>query len=143
MKIINTQTGKTLFRILGGEGLTLDEALELSGMEPAQTNDTGETVWLDDDGEENWYDDMVLVNDDAKAFKIFLPKPDGTFHGVKMTAPGKYIGCYIADNDEPDAWEIAEQFSDEVGTMKDARWSDNDTICDENGDTRIYAEEED
>lgn len=63
MKIINTQTGKTLCRILGGEGLTLDEALALSGMETAQTNDTGETVWIDTDGEENWYEDMELVDD--------------------------------------------------------------------------------
>ena len=64
MKIINTQTGKTLCRILGGEGLTLDEALALSGMETAQTNDTGETVWIDNDGEENWYEDMELVDDE-------------------------------------------------------------------------------
>ena len=63
MKIINTQTGKTLCRILGGEGLTLDEALALSGMETTQTNDTGETVWIDTDGEENWYEDMELVDD--------------------------------------------------------------------------------
>lgn len=63
MKIINTQTGKTLCRILGGEGLTLDEALALSGMETAQTNDTGETVWIDNDDEENWYEDMDLVDD--------------------------------------------------------------------------------
>ena len=63
MKIINTQTGKTLYRIIGGENLTLAEALSLSGMETAQTNDTGETVWIDNDGEENWYDDMQLVDD--------------------------------------------------------------------------------
>lgn len=63
MKIINTQTGKTLCRILGGEGLTLDEALALSDMETAQTNDTGETVWIDADDEENWYEDMELVDD--------------------------------------------------------------------------------
>jgi hypothetical protein len=63
MKIINTRTGKTLWRILGGEGLTLDSALELSGMETAKTNDTGETVWIDADGEENWYEDMELVDD--------------------------------------------------------------------------------
>lgn len=63
MKIINTQTAKTLCRILGGEGLTLDEALALSDMETAQTNDTGETVWIDNDGAENWYEDMELVDD--------------------------------------------------------------------------------
>ena len=60
MIIFNTQTRKILCRIHGGEGLTLDEALELSGMETAQTNDTGETVWIDADGEENWYEDMEL-----------------------------------------------------------------------------------
>ena len=63
MKIINTQTGKTLCRIFGGDGLTLDEALALSDMETSQTNDTGETVWIDNDGDENFYDDMELVDD--------------------------------------------------------------------------------
>jgi len=61
MKIINTVTGKTLANILGDEGLTLNEALELSGMETSKTADTGETVWIDSDGEENWFEDMELV----------------------------------------------------------------------------------
>lgn len=63
MKIINTQTGKTLCSILGGENLTLDEALSLSNMEKTKNAETCETVWIDADGEENWYEDMELVDD--------------------------------------------------------------------------------
>ena len=63
MTIFNTQTRKILCRILGGEGLTLDEALLLSGMEKTKNAETGETVWIDDDGEENWYEDMELFYD--------------------------------------------------------------------------------
>ena len=64
MKIINTQTGKTLCHIIGGEGLTLDEALTLSDMETAKNAETCETVWIDADGNENWFDDMDLVDDE-------------------------------------------------------------------------------
>lgn len=64
MNIINTQTGKVLAHILGGDGLTLEDALALSGMETAQTSDTGETVWIDDDGDENWVDDMALAEEE-------------------------------------------------------------------------------
>ena len=72
-----------------------------------------------------------------KKYNVYLPKQDGEWCGVKLTAAGEYIGSYESD-DEPDAWEIAETFSDKVGTMQDARWSDYDTIADENGTTRLY-----
>lgn len=72
-----------------------------------------------------------------KKYNVYLPKQDGEWCGVKLTDAGEFIGSYESD-DEPDAWEIAETFAGKVGAMQEARWSDDYTIIDENGTTRIY-----
>lgn len=55
MKLIDKNTGKTLYSALGGENLTLDEAIEWAGAE----NTEGQTFIID--GEEYSYEDLDWV----------------------------------------------------------------------------------
>lgn len=66
MKIINTVTNETIKTILGGEKMTLDEALNFFG---EIINDTNDERWSEDgdnviiDGERYWYEDLDYVVD--------------------------------------------------------------------------------
>lgn len=66
MKIINTVTNETVATILGGNRLTLDEAIEFVG---EIINDTSDERWSDDGdnviikGKRYWYDDLVAIAD--------------------------------------------------------------------------------
>lgn len=55
MKLINKTTGKTLYTVLGGENLTLDEAIEWAGAEATED----QTYIID--GEEYSYEDLDWV----------------------------------------------------------------------------------
>lgn len=64
MKIINKQNNETVATIIGGENLTLDEAINLVG---EIINDTTDDRWSDDgdnviiNGNRYWYEDLELV----------------------------------------------------------------------------------
>lgn len=66
MKIINITTNETIKKILGGEKLTLDEAINLIG---EIVNDTNDDRWSDDgdnviiNGERFWYEELDYVVD--------------------------------------------------------------------------------
>ena len=57
MKLIDKNTGKTLYSVLGGENLTLDEAIEWAGAEATED----QTYIID--GEEYSYEDLDWVVD--------------------------------------------------------------------------------
>lgn len=66
MKIINTTTNETIKTILGGEKMTLDEALNFVGEIISDTNDErwsndGDNVIID--GERYWYEELAYVVD--------------------------------------------------------------------------------
>lgn len=63
MKLIDTYTGKEIAAIITNNGLTMDEAIELSGMEEVVIDPgTEEIGYRDADGDEHWYDDLDLVD---------------------------------------------------------------------------------
>lgn len=68
MKIIEKTTGKTVATIIGGENLTLDQALDLIGA--VNVDDMDNDLYSNDgdniitaDGKRWWYDDLDLVAD--------------------------------------------------------------------------------
>jgi hypothetical protein len=68
MKIVNTITNEIVAEILGGENLTLDEALNLIGAENADNMDNdrysndGDNI-ITPDGKRWWYDDLDYIAD--------------------------------------------------------------------------------
>lgn len=68
MKIIEKTTGKTAAEILGGENLTLDQALDLIGAENVGNMDNdrysndGDNI-ITPDGKRWWYDDLDCIAD--------------------------------------------------------------------------------
>lgn len=63
MKLIDTYTGKEIAAIITNHGLTMDEAIELSGMEEIVIDHgTEEIGYRDADGDEHWYDDLDLID---------------------------------------------------------------------------------
>ena len=66
MKIINTTTNEVVASILGGNNMTLDEAIEFVG---EIINDTTDERWSDDgdnviiNGNRYWYDDLDTMAD--------------------------------------------------------------------------------
>lgn len=66
MKIINITTNETVATILGGNNMTLDEAIEFVG---EIINDTNDERWSDDGdnviikGKRYWYGDLDTVVD--------------------------------------------------------------------------------
>lgn len=68
MKIIEKTTGKTVAEILGGNSLTLDEALNLIGAENVDNMDNdrysndGDNI-ITPDGKRWWYDDLDYIAD--------------------------------------------------------------------------------
>lgn len=68
MKIINKITSETVAEILGGENLTLDEALDLIGAENVDNIDNdrysndGDNI-ITPDGKRLWYDDLDYIAD--------------------------------------------------------------------------------
>lgn len=68
MKIIEKTTGKTIYSVLGGENLTLDEALNLIGAENVDNMDNdrysndGDNI-ITTDGKRWWYDDLDYIAD--------------------------------------------------------------------------------
>lgn len=68
MKIINKITNETVAEILGGENLTLDQALDLIGavnvddMDNDLYSNDGDNI-ITSDGKRWWYDDLDLVAD--------------------------------------------------------------------------------
>ena len=68
MKIIDTTTNETVATILGGENLTLDEALALIGA--VNVDDMDNDLYSNDgdniitaDGKRWWYDDLDYIAD--------------------------------------------------------------------------------
>lgn len=66
MKIIDRTTGKTVTTIIGGESLTLDEALDLIGA--VNVDDINNDLYSNDgdniitaDGKRWWYDDLDYI----------------------------------------------------------------------------------
>ena len=68
MKIINKITNETVAKILGGENLTLDEALDLIGavnvddVDNALYSNDGDNI-ITPDGKRWWYDDLDYIAD--------------------------------------------------------------------------------
>lgn len=68
MKIVNTITNEIVAEILGGENLTLDEALNLIGAENVVNMDNdrysndGDNI-ITPDGKRWWYDDLDYIAD--------------------------------------------------------------------------------
>ncbi len=68
MKIIDKITNETVAEILGGENLTLDQALDLIGavnvddMDNDLYSNDGDNI-ITTDGKRWWYDDLYLVAD--------------------------------------------------------------------------------
>lgn len=68
MKIVNTITNEIVAEILGGESLTLDEALNLIGAENVDNMDNdrysndGDNI-ITPDGKRWWYDDLDYIAD--------------------------------------------------------------------------------
>lgn len=68
MKIVNTITNEIVAEILGGEKLTLDEALNLIGAENVDNMDNdrysndGDNI-ITPDGKRWWYDDLDYIAD--------------------------------------------------------------------------------
>ena len=68
MKIVNTITNEIVAEILGGESLTLDEALNLIGaenvdnMDNARYSNDGDNI-ITPDGKSWWYDDIDYIAD--------------------------------------------------------------------------------
>nr|DAS63163.1 MAG TPA: hypothetical protein [Caudoviricetes sp.] len=68
MKIVNTITNEIVAEILGGENLTLDEALNLIGAENVDNMDNdrysndGDNI-ITPDGKRWWYDDLDYIAD--------------------------------------------------------------------------------
>lgn len=68
MKIIDTTTNETVAEILGGENLTLDEALDIIGAENVDNMDNdrysndGDNI-ITPDGKRWWYDDLDYIAD--------------------------------------------------------------------------------
>nr|DAK63814.1 MAG TPA: hypothetical protein [Bacteriophage sp.] len=68
MKLINKVTNKTLYTVLGGENLTLDEALDLIGavnvddMDNDLYSNDGDNI-ITPDGKRWWYDDLDYIAD--------------------------------------------------------------------------------
>lgn len=66
MKIVNTITNEIVAEILGGENLTLDEALNLIGAENVDNMDNdrysndGDNI-ITPDGKRWWYDDLDYI----------------------------------------------------------------------------------
>ena len=66
MKIINTITNEVVANILGGNTMTLDEAIQFVG---EIINDTADERWSDDgdnviiNGERYWYEDLGTIAD--------------------------------------------------------------------------------
>lgn len=63
MKLINKNTGKTLYEVLGGENLTLDEAIEWAGAEVMKDPTPGDPECIIN-GEECWYDELLWLPDE-------------------------------------------------------------------------------
>ena len=68
MKIVNTITNEIVAEILGGENLTLDEALNLIGAENVDNMDNdrysndGDNI-ITPDGKRWWYNDLDYIAD--------------------------------------------------------------------------------
>lgn len=63
MKLIDTYTGKEIAAIITDHGLTMDEAIYLSGMEEIIIDpSTMEKGYKDSDGEEHWVEDLELID---------------------------------------------------------------------------------
>lgn len=68
MKIIEKTTGKTVATIIGGENLTLDQALDLIGavnvddMDNDLHSNDGDNI-ITPDGKRWWYDDLDYIAD--------------------------------------------------------------------------------
>ena len=76
MKLINKNTGKILYEVLGGENLTLDEAIEWAGAEVMENPNPGDPEYIIN-GEECWYDELMWLPDelaDRQAEAVELAK---------------------------------------------------------------------
>jgi len=63
MKLIDTYTGKEIAAITTDHGLTMDEAIQLSGMgEIVIDPSTEEIGYRDTDGDEHWYENLDLID---------------------------------------------------------------------------------
>lgn len=62
MKLIDT-TGKKIAAITTDHGLTIDEAIKLSGMEEIVIDQSTEEIgYRDADGDEHWYENLDLID---------------------------------------------------------------------------------
>ena len=67
MKLIDTYTGKEIAAITTDHGMTMDEAIQLSGMEEIVINPSTEEIgYRDTDGDEHWYENLDLVEGKSK-----------------------------------------------------------------------------
>ena len=65
MKLVDTYTEKEIATIITNHGLTMDEAISLSGMEEIVIDPgTEEIGYRDIDGDEHWYDSLELLDDE-------------------------------------------------------------------------------
>lgn len=63
MKLIDTYTGKEIAAITTDHGLTMDEAIQLSGMERIVIDPSTEEIgYRDTDGDEHWYENLDLID---------------------------------------------------------------------------------
>lgn len=63
MKLIDTYTGKEIATITTDHGLTMDEAIQLSGMEEIVINPSTEEIgYRDTDGDEHWCENLDLID---------------------------------------------------------------------------------
>ena len=63
MKLIDTYTGKEIAAITTDHGLTMDEAIQLSGMEEIVIDPSTEEIgYRDTDDDEHWYENLDLID---------------------------------------------------------------------------------
>ena len=63
MKLIDTYTGKEIAAITTDHGLTMDEAIQLSGMKEIVIDPSTEEIgYLDTDGDDHWYENLDLID---------------------------------------------------------------------------------
>lgn len=63
MKLIDTYTGKEIAAITSDHGLTIEEAIRLSGMEDIVIDPSTEEIgYRDTDGDEHWYENLDVTD---------------------------------------------------------------------------------
>lgn len=63
MKLVDTYTWKEIAAITTDHGLTMEEAIQLSGMEEIVIDPSTEEVgYRDTDGDEHWYENLELLD---------------------------------------------------------------------------------